>query len=46
MEIMALQVADFDKEVVEKIVKNSMEDCIKLKVGLKVDVNIGKDWYI
>ena len=43
---LVLELKEKDKEAVEKIVKNSMENCIKLKVGLKVDINIGSDWYI
>jgi len=43
---LVLELKEKDKEVIEKIVKNSMENCIKLKVGLKVDINISSDWYI
>jgi len=43
---LVLELKEKDKEVIEKIVKNSMENCIKLKVGLKVDINTSSDWYI
>jgi DNA polymerase I len=43
---LVLELKKKDKEVIEKIVKNSMEKCIKLKVALKVDINTGSDWYI
>ena len=43
---LVLELKEKDKEVIEKIVKNSMEKCIKLKVGLKVDISTGCDWYI
>jgi DNA polymerase-1 len=43
---LVLELREKDKEVIEKIVKNSMENCIKLKVGLKVDISTGRDWYI
>jgi DNA polymerase-1 len=43
---LVLELKKKDKEVIEKIVKNSMEKCIKLKVGLKVDISTGCDWYI
>jgi DNA polymerase-1 len=43
---LVLELKEKDKEVIEKIVKNSMENCIKLKVGLKVDINTSRDWYI
>ncbi|MEE8324302.1 MAG: DNA polymerase I [Candidatus Humimicrobiaceae bacterium] len=43
---LVLELKEKDKSIIEKIVKNSMENCIELKVGLKVDINIGSDWYI
>ena len=43
---LVLELKEKDREVVEKIVKDSMENCIKLKVGLKVDINTSSDWYI
>ncbi|MES0341578.1 MAG: DNA polymerase I, partial [Candidatus Humimicrobiaceae bacterium] len=43
---LVLELKKKDKEVIEKIVKNSMEKCIKLKVALKVDISTGCDWYI
>ena len=43
---LVLELKEKDKEAIEKIVKDSMENCIKLKVGLKVDINTSSDWYI
>lgn len=43
---LVLELKEKDKEAIEKIVKNSMENCVKLKVGLKVDINTSNDWYI
>ena len=34
-----------EKEVVEQIVKEKMENVCKLNVPLKVDINIGTSWY-
>lgn len=34
-----------EKEVVEQIVKEKMENVYKLNVPLKVDINIGTSWY-
>ncbi|MBC7333875.1 MAG: DNA polymerase I, partial [Actinobacteria bacterium] len=43
---LVLELKEKDVEEVRKIVKKSMEDCIKLKVKLKVDIKTGKNWYI
>ncbi len=43
---LVLELREKDKSIIEKIVKSSMENCIELKVGLKVDISIGSDWYI
>ena len=34
-----------EEELVEKIVKDIMENTYKLSVPLIVDINKGKDWY-
>ena len=34
-----------EKDEVEEIVKNIMENTYKLNVPLKVDINIGTNWY-
>jgi len=33
------------KELVEKIVKDSMENVIKLNIPLKVEIDSGDNWY-
>ena len=33
-----------EKELVEEIVKNTMESAVKLDVPLKVDLDFGKNW--
>ena len=38
-------VAKDEKDTVLEIVKRVMENCYKLNVPLKVDVNFGKNWY-
>jgi len=43
---LVLELKEKDKEVVKKIVMESMENCINLKVSLKVDIKIGRNWYI
>ncbi|MCL4377057.1 MAG: DNA polymerase [Actinobacteria bacterium] len=35
-----------DCKIIEKTVKDSMENCIKLKTRLKVDIKVEKNWYI
>jgi len=43
---LVLELKEKDKEVVKKMVVESMERCINLKVKLKVDIKTGKNWYI
>jgi len=43
---LVLELKEKDKEIVRKLVKDSMENCIELKVKLKVDIETGKNWYI
>lgn len=40
-----LKVSDNEKDVVYNLVKNTMEQCVKLKVKLKVDGGYGKSWF-
>ena len=40
-----LKVSDDEKDVVYNLVKNTMEQCVKLKVKLKVDGGYGKSWF-
>jgi DNA polymerase-1 len=35
-----------DCQKIEKVVKDSMENCVELKTKLKVDIKTGKNWYI
>jgi len=41
-----LELRQADAGIVEKIVRESMEDVLELKVRLKVDIKTGKNWYI
>ena len=41
-----LELKEKDADIVESIIRESMEDVLKLKVRLKVDINTGKNWYI
>ena len=43
---LVLELKEEDLEKLKIIVKESMEDCIQLKVNLKVDISVGKNWYI
>ena len=38
------EVPEKEKKKVEKLVRQEMEESIKLKVPLKVDIGIGKNW--
>ena len=38
-------VIDSEKEVLERIVKSNMENCVKLDVPFKVSADYGTDWY-
>ena len=40
-----LNVYKDELEEVEAIVKNKMENVVKFKVPLVVDINVGKSWY-
>jgi len=42
---LVFNVLDNEEEIVKKIVTNIMESTYKLTVPLKVDINIGKNWY-
>ncbi len=43
---LVLELKEKDQKKIEKIVRRSMENCIKLRVGLKVDISTGSNWYI
>jgi DNA polymerase-1 len=43
---LVLELKERDLEKVRKIVIESMENCIRLKVRLKVDIKTGRNWYI
>jgi DNA polymerase-1 len=43
---LVLELKEKDLEKIRKIVIESMENCIKLKVKLKVDIKTGRNWYI
>lgn len=43
---LVLELKEEDQEKVKKIVTESMENCINLKVNLRVDIKTGKNWYI
>jgi len=40
-----IEAKEEEKEMVEKILKNEMENVIKLKVPLKADLSFGYNWY-
>ncbi len=42
--VLELKEEDFDK--IKNIVIESMENCVSLKVNLRVDIKTGKNWYI
>jgi len=41
-----LELKERDLEKIKKIVIESMENCVSLKVKLKADIKTGKNWYI
>jgi len=41
-----LELKEKDTGIIESIIRESMENILKLKVKLKVDINTGKNWYI
>ncbi len=41
-----LEMHEKDCHKIEKVVKDSMENCVELKTKSKVDIKIGKNWYI
>jgi len=43
---LVLELKERDLEKIKKIVIESMENCVSLKVKLKVDIKTGKNWYI
>ena len=40
-----IEAAEKDKERAEKILKDEMENAVKLSVPMTVDVNSGRSWY-
>ena len=40
-----IEAAEKDKERAEKILKDEMENAVKLAVPMTVDVNSGRSWY-
>ena len=43
---LVLELKEKDLEKIKRIVIESMENCVSLKVKLKVDIKTGKNWYI
>ncbi|MFO7928804.1 MAG: DNA polymerase, partial [Candidatus Humimicrobiaceae bacterium] len=43
---LVLELKKKDLEKVTELIKNTMEDCVKLRVKLKVDIKTGQNWYI
>jgi len=43
---LVLELRSRDRENIEKVVRQSMEECMELKVSLKVDIETGKNWYM
>ena len=43
---LVLELKERDLEKIKKIVIESMENCVSLKVKLKADIKTGKNWYI
>ncbi|MFZ3085764.1 MAG: DNA polymerase I [Candidatus Hydromicrobium sp.] len=43
---LVLELKERDLEKIKKIVIESMENCVSLKVKLSVDIKTGKNWYI
>jgi DNA polymerase I len=41
-----LEMHEKDCRKIEKVVKDSMENCVELKTKLKIDIKTGKNWYI
>lgn len=41
-----LELKQHDLDAVKAVVTDSMENCVKLKAALKVDLKSGKNWYI
>ncbi|MHB1275518.1 MAG: DNA polymerase I [Candidatus Humimicrobiaceae bacterium] len=43
---LVLELKEKDLKIIENIVKDSMENCVKLKVAIKVDIKSARNWYI
>ncbi|MCL5771698.1 MAG: DNA polymerase I [Actinobacteria bacterium] len=42
---LVLEIKNKDLEEIKKIVKNAMENCVNLKVAIKVDIKVAENWY-
>ena len=42
---LVLEIKNKDVEISKLIIKNAMENCVNLKVAIKVDIKIAKNWY-
>jgi DNA polymerase I len=43
---LVLELKEKDLKIIESIVKDTMENCVKLKVAIKVDIKSAPNWYI
>ncbi|MCX6346610.1 MAG: DNA polymerase, partial [Actinobacteria bacterium] len=43
---LVLELKEKDLKTIENIVKDSMENCVKLRVAIKVDIKSALNWYI
>jgi len=42
---LVLEIKNKDLEDIKKIVRNAMENCVNLKVAIKVDIKVAENWY-
>ena len=40
-----VETADNELEIVEKLMREAMENIVKLDIPLDIDLNVGKSWY-
>jgi DNA polymerase-1 len=43
---LVLELKEKDLKIIENIARDSMENCVKLKVAIKVDIKSARNWYI